>query len=70
MGTNGTTSASYTYNENGIRTQKTVNGVTTKYNVVGSDITWQKTGNGTPIYYLYDSAGMLWGLKYTDGNTS
>jgi hypothetical protein len=51
---NGTISASYMYNNSGIRTQESVNGTATKYNVVGSDITWQKTGSGTPIYFIYD----------------
>ncbi len=36
--TNGASTASYVYNENGIRTQKTVNGVTTSFLVDGSTI--------------------------------
>ena len=67
--TNGTATASYKYNDSGIRTEKTVNGTTTKFNLVGDNITWQKTGSGTPIYFVYDSGGKLWALKYTDGNT-
>lgn len=67
--TNGTTTASYKYNVDGIRTEKTVNGTATKFNIVGGNITWQKTGANAPIYFIYDSGGKLWGLKYTDGNT-
>ncbi|HAL74157.1 MAG TPA: hypothetical protein DCM45_03570, partial [Clostridiales bacterium] len=62
--TNGTTTASYKYNESGIRTEKTVNSVTTVYNVVGGKITWEKTGTNNPIYYTYDASGSLWGMQY------
>ncbi len=62
------TTASYKYNSDGIRTEKTVNGVTTAYNVVGGQVTWEKTGSNNPIYYLYDASGELWGLKYTDNS--
>ena len=62
------TTASYKYNSDGIRTEKTVNGVTTVYNVVGGQVTWEKTGSNNPIYYLYDASGELWGLKYTDNS--
>ena len=67
--TDGSTTLSFKYNSSGIRTEKTVGGTTTKYNIAGGKITWEKTGANNPIYYLYDSAGSLWGLKYTDGNT-
>ena len=66
--TDGATTASFKYNDDGIRTEKTVNGTTTKYNVVGGNVTWEKTGASNPIYFLYDASGSLWGLKYTDGN--
>ena len=29
----------------------------------GSLVTWEKTGSNTPIYYLYDANGKLWGLN-------
>ena len=67
--TDGTTTASYKYNDSGIRTEKTVNGTATKFNLVGDNITWQKTGTSDPIYFIYDSGDKLWALKYTDGNT-
>jgi RHS repeat-associated protein len=60
--------ASYKYDANGMRTEKTVNGTTTKYNIVGERVTWQQTGSNNPIYFLYDAVGKLWGLKYTDGD--
>ncbi len=66
--TDGATTASFKYNDDGIRTEKTVNGTTIKYNVVGGNVTWEKTGASNPIYFLYDASGSLWGLKYTDGN--
>ncbi|MDW7658491.1 MAG: RHS repeat-associated core domain-containing protein, partial [Bacillota bacterium] len=58
------TTASYKYNDSGIRSEKTVNGVTTVYNVVGGQVTWEKTGSSTPIYYTYDASGSLWGMQY------
>lgn len=62
--TDGTTTASYKYSDAGIRTEKTVNGVTTNYNLAGGLITWERTGSNDPIYYLYDANGNLWGLNY------
>jgi RHS repeat-associated protein len=62
------TSISYKYGSDGIRTEKTVNGVTTIYNVVGGVVTWEKTGNGTPIHYTYDSNGDLTSLE-TNGSS-
>lgn len=58
------TTAVYKYNDTGLRTEKTVNGVTTVYNISGDLITWEKTGSNAPIYYLYDNNGILWGLNY------
>ncbi|MDW7658489.1 MAG: RHS repeat-associated core domain-containing protein [Bacillota bacterium] len=58
------TTISYKYNDSGIRTEKTVNGVTTVYNVVGGRVTWEKTGSNNPIYYTYDASGSLWGMQY------
>ena len=47
---------SYTYDESGIRTSKTVNGVTTSYNTNGGTILSQSDGTDT-IYFQYDSNG-------------
>ena len=62
--TDDTTTVSYKYNDQGIRTEKTVNGVTTQYNISEDMVTWEKSGANTPIYYLYDVNGDLWGLNY------
>lgn len=29
-------------------------------------MTWEQTGTNTPIYYLYDADGELWGIKYNN----
>ena len=47
---------SYTYNADGIRTGKTVNGTTTEYFLNGSQILAQKTGSET-LWFFYDSTG-------------
>ena len=57
------TTASYHYNDSGIRTQKVVNGVTTEYYLNGSTILTQITGNDR-LDFLYDDAGSLLGLKW------
>lgn len=55
----------YKYNESGIRTQKTVNGITTNYYLDGSKVIYEQTGNNV-IYYTYDENGNVIGLKYND----
>ena len=55
---------SYKYDENGIRTEKTVNGVTTKYYLEGSNIIFEDR-DGTLIYYFYDSDGVA-GFEYNN----
>ena len=62
--TNGNTTISYKYNENGIRTNKTVNGVTTEYTLVDGRITYQTDGN-TSMYFRYDGDDELIGFEYT-----
>ena len=54
--TNGTTSVSYTYNNDGYRTSKTVNGTTTDYTLEGSKVLIEKTGSDY-VWYYYDAAG-------------
>ncbi|SHI07731.1 RHS repeat domain-containing protein [Clostridium grantii] len=51
-------SISYKYNASGIRTQKTVNGVTTKYHLEGDKVTYETSGSDK-IHYTYDSNGKL-----------
>lgn len=48
------TNISYKYNDSGIRTQKTVNGVTTHYYLEGDRVVWESDGSDT-IWYTYDS---------------
>ncbi|WP_084133378.1 RHS repeat domain-containing protein [Clostridium grantii] len=49
---------SYKYNNEGIRTEKTVNGVTTKYYLEGDKVTFETNGTDS-IHYTYDSNGRL-----------
>ena len=46
-----------------LRTKKVVNGVTTEYDLNGSTILTQITGNDR-LNFLYDDAGSLLGLKW------
>ena len=64
--TQGQTSASYNYNESGIRTDKTVNGITTTYQLDGSKIV-SENRNGNIIQYYYDETNSVIGLRY-NGN--
>lgn len=54
---------SYTYDENGIRTSKTVNGVTTYYNTKDGVILSQSDGTNT-MYFQYDANGLPIGFIY------
>ena len=53
----------FTYNEEGIRTSKTKNGVTTTYYLNGSRIMAEET-NGNMTVYLYDDSGSPIGMQY------
>lgn len=55
---NAGTSISYKYNDDGVRTQKIVNGVTTNYHIVGNKVTFESNGTDN-IYYSYDSNDKL-----------
>ncbi|MGY0374216.1 polymorphic toxin type 8 domain-containing protein [Clostridium sp. JNZ J1-5] len=48
----------FKYNVDGIRTEKTVNGVTTKYHLVGDKVTFEDNGTDK-IYYTYDNEDNL-----------
>ena len=54
--TDGDNTYSYTYDENGIRTSKTVNGVTTYYNTRNGVVISQSNGTDT-MYFQYNSSG-------------
>lgn len=61
--TDGTNIYSYTYDENGIRTSKAVNGVTTYYNTKDGVILSQSNGTDT-MYFQYDKSGTPVGFVY------
>ena len=54
---------SFEYNDEGIRTSKTVNGVETTYYVNGGQIVAEKNGTRT-IVYIYDATGAPIGMMY------
>ena len=57
--TKGSTSVSYRYDENGLRTQKTVNGVVHDYYYVGDRLVYEKLGDEDEYFYCYDADGRL-----------
>lgn len=59
----GSTTTSYKYNWDGIRTTKTVGSTTTKYFLDGSTILAQQTGSNTMPFY-YDANGKRVAFKY------
>ena len=65
------TSDEYTYNANGIRTSKTVNGIRHDYYLNGTQIiaeTWTLSGIEYLLYYLYDETGSPIGMQYRTSN--
>ena len=48
-----------TYDADGLRSTKTVNGVKTEYQYVGDKLYYENRGNGDSFYYYYDSYGNL-----------
>ena len=63
--TDGNNIYSYTYDENGIRTSKTVNGVTTYYNTKDGVILSQSDGTNT-MYFQYDTNGIPLGFVWNN----
>ncbi|MBW8308473.1 MAG: RHS repeat-associated core domain-containing protein, partial [Candidatus Paracaedibacteraceae bacterium] len=59
---NASTSLSFKYNSDGIRTEKTVNGITTKYTVFGDKVSFETTGSDK-IHYSYDASGNLFSMN-------
>ena len=66
---NGTNTYSYQNDANGLRTSKTVNGVTTEYYWLDGTLYAEKTGTKY-TYYHYDEAGMMYGFTVADGTTT
>lgn len=60
---------SYTYDVDGLRTSKTVNGVKHDYYYVGSNLQYEKYGT-TELWFYYDSDGNPSGVRYKNGNTT
>ena len=58
---------SYKYNDSGIRTEKTVNGATTKYILDGSSVLLESTDN-EKIHYTYDSSNNLISMNIVSGS--
>ena len=58
---------SYEYDADGLRTQKTVNGVTTDYYYEGNKLLREKTAT-KDIYYYYDNSGKVMGIRYNGAN--
>ncbi len=56
-------SISYTYDPDGLRTSKTVNGTTTKYHVMNGTLLGQTKGSDT-IVFLYDEKANRYGFDY------
>jgi len=64
---------SYVYNQQGVRTQRTENGVTARYYVDGAKLLGEDRCDGVRLRYIYDACGLLgvryWpsgGLRYSD----
>ncbi|MBP3451348.1 MAG: hypothetical protein J6J73_00990, partial [Agathobacter sp.] len=60
---NGSPLATYTYNADGLRNSKTVNGITTEYYWQNGTLYGQKSGDEN-IFYLYDENGSAYGFIY------
>lgn len=65
---NGAT-ANYTYDVDGLRTSKTVNGVKHEYYYVGSTLQYEKFGT-TELWFFYDADGNPSGVRYKNGSTT
>ena len=52
----GTNTVSYTYNNDGYRTSKTVNGTLVQYTLEGSQVRFERNGD-VHLWYYYDAAG-------------
>ena len=64
--TNNNTKIKYSYNKDGVRVSKNVDGIITKYYLKDYDIISEET-NGNIIWYLYNSSGNLLGFE-NNGN--
>ncbi|MBQ7128786.1 MAG: hypothetical protein IJO19_02220, partial [Clostridia bacterium] len=65
----GNTNVTYKYNEEGLRTEKNVNGTVYKYSWNESNLTHQSWGNKY-IHFYYDNEQGIVGFEYFDGTIS
>jgi len=59
-------SLSFTYDMDGIRQSKTVNGAKTKYFTSGSTILREERSDGKTLYFYYDDLGNIAALEYNN----
>ncbi|WFF71985.1 DNRLRE domain-containing protein [Proteiniclasticum sp. QWL-01] len=57
------TSLSFKYNSSGLRTEKSVNGISTKYIYLDGKVAFETTGTET-IHYTYDGSGAPFSMTY------
>ncbi|MGN1270222.1 MAG: RHS repeat-associated core domain-containing protein [Clostridia bacterium] len=62
-------SVEYKYNDNGIRTEKTIGTTTTYYLLEGSNIIFQRTIDNI-LYFDYDESGQVIGVTYYNKSTN
>ena len=60
----------YTYDADGYRATKTVNGNETTYRYVNGQLVYEEKPDGRQLFYLYDSYGYLTAIRYYNGDTS
>ncbi len=60
----GGVSATFTYDADGLRGSKTVNGAKTTYFYVGDQLMYESRPDGTKLYFYYDSYGALSAIRY------
>ncbi len=58
-----------TYDVEGVRGSKTVNGSKTTYQYINGQLYYEKRGDGKELYYLYDSYGNLAMIRMHEGYT-
>ena len=65
-------SISYTYDMDGVRDSKTVNGIKHEYITQGGNVTLDRWNDGEAksLEYIYDNSGSPYSVIYTHGNTS
>ena len=65
---NGDVSATFTYDADGLRGSKTVNGEETTYFYVGDKLMYECRPDGIELYFYYDSYDNLSAIRYINEN--